>query len=126
VGARVIAVGTGSEAQARQLMDRGMPYPCLVDPDARLHRALGIGRVGWRALLMPETYSSYWRAWRHGVRRGQVTGDWRRLSGVAILDAGGRLRWVHRAGTVGDYPPVTRLLDEVSRLRDEPAPARDG
>jgi len=122
LSARVIAVGTGAEFQARRLMDEGMPFPCLVDPDARLYRALGIGRLGWRALLMAETYASYWRAWRLGTRRGQVTGDWRRLSGVAIVDAAGRLRWLHRARTVGDYPAVARLLAEVARLRGETAP----
>ena len=117
LGARVVAVGTGSVAQARRLMDDGMPFPCLVDPDAAVHRALGIGRVDWRAALRADTYLNYWRAWRRGARQGQVTGDPRRLSGVALLDADGRLRWRYAASTIGDYPEAATVLSEIRRLR---------
>src|SRR3990167_6834204 len=90
LGARLVAVGTGSEAQAGELAARGLPFPCLVDATGALYEALGLGRVGWRTALDPATYASYWRAWRAGARRGRVTGDWRRLSGVAVLDAPAR------------------------------------
>ena len=112
----MIAVGTGAPYQARRLMDEGMPFPCLVDPAAELYRALGLGRLDWRALFDPRTYRAYWEAWRRGARRGRITGDWRRLSGVAILDAGGRLRWLHRSETVGDYPPIATVLAALRRL----------
>jgi AhpC/TSA antioxidant enzyme len=115
LGARVVAVGTGADFQARRLMRDGMPFPCLVDADAALYHALGIGRIEFRAVLDPATYANYWRAWRRGARQGRVTGDPRRLSGVAILDAAGRLRWRHAASTVGDYP---RLMSVVERLRE--------
>ena len=116
LGARVIAVGTGSTAQARRLMEAGTPFPCLVDPEARMHRVLGFPRLGWRAVLNPATYLNYWRAWRRGARQGEITGDPRQLSGVAIVDADGRLRWRYAARTVGDYPPLTEVLAEISRL----------
>ena len=115
LGARVIAVGTGSAAQARRLMEGGIPFACLVDPEARTHEALGLGRVGWRTILAPATYVNYWRAWRHGARQGRITGDPRRLSGVAIIDAAGRLRWRYAARTIGDYPPIERVIAEVKR-----------
>ena len=115
LGARVIAVGTGSAAQARRLMDTGTPFPCLVDADRRLYRALDLRRVGLGTVLDPRTYLNYWRAWRRGARQGQVTGDPRQLSGVALLDAGGRLRWRHVSRTIGDYPPLTRVLAELRR-----------
>lgn len=116
LGARVIAVGTGADFQARRLMAEGMPFPCLVDPELRLYRALGLGRVGWRTLLRLDTYLNYVRAWLRGARQGAITGDTRQLSGVAILDAGGRLRWLHRSQTVGDYPPLATVLAEVRRI----------
>jgi hypothetical protein len=97
-------------------MEEGSPFPCLVDAEASLYRWLGFGRVGLRTLLDPHTYANYWRAWRRGARQGRITGDPRRLSGVAILDARGRLRWRHQATTIGDYPPIARVLDEVRRL----------
>ena len=116
LGARVTAVGTGSLAQARRLMDAGMPFPCLVDADARLYRALGFPRLGWRAAFTPATYRNYWRAWRRGARQGALTGDPRQLSGVAILDASGRLQWRYPSRTIGDYPLLTDLLAEIRRV----------
>jgi hypothetical protein len=115
LGARVVAVGTGSAEQARRLTDTGTPFPCLVDADRRLYRALGLGRVGLRTILDPATYLNYWRAWRRGNRQGEVTGDPRQLSGVAIVDADGRLRWRHVARTIGDYPAVSAV---IAMLRD--------
>ena len=116
LSARVITVGTGAEFQARRLMDDGMPFLCLVDPDARLHQALGIGRLGLGAVLNPRTYANYWRAWRRGARQGMITGDPRRLSGVAILDSDARLAWRHRSATIGDYPPIATVLAELARV----------
>jgi alkyl-hydroperoxide reductase/thiol specific antioxidant family protein len=116
LGARVIAVGTGSAAQARHLMDTGTPFPCLVDADRRLYRALDLRRVGWSTVLDPATYLNYWRAWRRGARQGDVTGDPRQLSGVALLDADGRLRWRHVSRTIGDYPPLPDVLAALRRI----------
>ena len=116
LGARVIAVGTGSAAQARHLMNTGTPFPCLVDAEGWLYRALDFRRVGWRTLVDPATYLNYWRAWRRGARQGRVTGDPRQLSGVAVLDADGRLRWRHVSRTIGDYPPLPEVLAALRRL----------
>ncbi len=110
LGARVVAVGTGSAEQARRLADTGTPFPCLVDADRRLYQALGLGRVGLRTVLDPATYVNYWRAWRRGNRQGEVTGDPRQLSGVAIVDADGRLRWRHVSRTIGDYPALSAVI----------------
>jgi hypothetical protein len=90
----------------------------LVDREAGLYRVLGIGRVGVRAFLDLRTYLNYWRAWRRGARQGRITGDPHRLSGVAILDAEGRLAWRHLASTVGDYPPLSAVLAALRHLAD--------
>jgi hypothetical protein len=113
LGARVVAVGTGSIAQARRLMETGTPFPCLVDAPQRLYRLLGLRRVGVATLLDPATFANYWRGWRRGARQGKVTGDPRQLSGVALLDAAGRLRWRHVSRTVGDYPALTDVLELI-------------
>jgi hypothetical protein len=115
LGADVVAVGTGSIAQARRLMETGTPFSCLVDPERRLYRLLGLRRVGVATLLDPATYRNYWLSWRRGARQGKVTGDPRQLSGVAILDAAGRLRWRHISRTVGDYPPIPAVLAALRR-----------
>jgi hypothetical protein len=115
-GADVVVVGTGAAFQARALMEDGMPFRCLVDPSASLHRVLGFGRVGWRLALRPDTYLNYVQAWRRGARQGAITGDPRQLSGVAILDAAGKLAWRYGARTIGDYPPLAALLAALDRV----------
>jgi hypothetical protein len=118
LGARVVAVGTGSAAQARHLIEAGTPFPCLVDPGLRLYRALGFGRIGWRVVLDPATYANYARAWRRGARQGAITGDPRQLSGVAVLDGEGRLRWRHSSRTIGDYPSLADVLAALGRAAE--------
>jgi hypothetical protein len=115
LGAGAIAVGTGADFQARRLMEDGVmgrpvPFPLLVDPEANLYRALGLGQVGWSHWLRPDVAVRYVRAWRGGARQGKVTGDARRLSGVAVVDPDRRLRYLHRSTTIGDYPPIADLL----------------
>lgn len=115
LGVGVIAVATGSEAQAERLMSEGSPFPCLVDRDRRLYGALGLGRLGLGAVFRLETYANYVRAFRRGARQGARTGDWRQQSGVALFDAEGRLAWVHRASALGDYPAISQLMTVLRR-----------
>ena len=109
-GANVLAIGTGAAYQAEHLMRDGMPFECGVDSEANFYRAVGIGRVGPTEWLRPSVVTRYMRAFRRGGRQGRVTGDWRRLSGVAIVDRDRTLRSLHRATNVGDYPPVADVL----------------
>jgi len=114
--ASIIVVGTGAAWQAERLMADGMPFECLVDPDANLYRALGIGRVGVTEWLRPSTIRRYVRAFGRGARQGRLTGDWRRLSGVAIVGADRRLAWVYRADGVGDYPAIIEIERALRRF----------
>lgn len=120
LGARVIAIGTGADWQAQRLMDEGMPFPCLVDPEANLYRALDIGRMGWADLLRPDLWRNYIDAFRHGGRQGRVTGDIRRLSGIAIIDPERTVRWLHRSATAGDYPPLAVVLTALADITRTP------
>lgn len=109
-GARLLVVATGAGYQAQRLMDDGYPAECLVDPAASLYTALGIGRIGPQEWLKPTVIRRYVRGWRAGSRQGRVTGDWRRLSGVAVVGSDRALRYLHRSDAVGDYPPVDEVL----------------
>jgi hypothetical protein len=103
-------------------MDSGMPFPCLIDPDARLYAALGIGPIEWHEWLKPGVWGNYVRALRRGSRPGRVTGDPRRLSGVAMIDPDRHVRWVYRSRVPGDYPLIDTVLDVVRRTADANAP----
>lgn len=114
LGARAIAVATGADFQARRLMDQGVPFPLLLDPDRNLYRALDLGHIAWWRWATPRTWRLYLRSARR-ARQGRLTGDLRQTPGVAIIDTDRRLRWVHRGTTLGDYPPLEEVL---GALRD--------
>ena len=121
LGAGVVAVATGAVFQAKALMDEGIPFPCLVDEKARLYEALDIGRLGVRQLVDPRTYGKYVAAWRRrGARQGQMTGDPRRLSGLAVFDADARLWWSYVSQVIGEYPPLDDVMDQLRRAIVDP------
>ncbi len=92
-------------------------YECLVDPDRALYRTLGLGRVPWHQWLTPELWRNYLGAFRRGGRQGAITGDWRQLSGVAIVAPDRRLMYLHRSHTVGDYPDIATVLHHLGSPR---------
>jgi hypothetical protein len=116
MGGSVVVVGGAAPYQARDLMDGGVPFPCLLDPDHRLFAALDLDRIPWRVLLWPRTYVNYLRGARH-ARPGRISwSNALQRPGVVVLDSQGRLAWAHRGGTVGDYPSVDEVVAQVGRL----------
>ena len=116
MGGSVIAVGGAAAYQARHLMATGIPFPCLLDPEHRLFAALDLYRIPARAWLWPRTYRNYLKAARH-ARQGRIS--WPNAlqrPGVVVLDAQGRLAWAHRGQTLGDYPPVTEVVEQLRRV----------
>ncbi len=109
LGARVIGVGTGADFQARHLMESGVPFPLLVDPERNLYRALELEHIAFKKWFQPSTWTRYFRGARRG-RQGKLTGDLRQTPGVAIIDPQPRLRYLHRGTTLGDYPPIEDVL----------------
>ena len=122
LGADVLAVGTAAGWQAAALMDGSggrvaMGFPCVVDPDHNVYRTFGFGRVRWWQWLTPALWRNYLRAFGRGSRQGKVTGDVRQLPGVVIVGRDRRVQYVFHARTVGDYPPISRLLDALREAR---------
>lgn len=115
IGARVVGVATGADYQARQLIEAGVPFPLLLDPDRNLYRALGLDHIRWHRFLQPATWRRYLRASR-GARQGRLTGDLRQAPGVAIIDTERRLRYLHRGTTLGDYPPLEEVLAALREI----------
>ena len=117
-GADVLAVGTAAGWQAAALMDGHgeqppLGYQCAVDPDHNLYRALGLGRVRAYEWLTPRLWRNYVSAFGRGARQGRVTGDIHQKPGLAVIAPDRTLRWLHRATTVGDYPPIASVLDAL-------------
>lgn len=113
----MVAVATGADWQAERL-GRELGLVCLLDPDRRLYRALGIRRVRpweWLTWRMWRRYlrafvDRYLRRRHRRARQGRITGDPTQLPGVLVLDPAGRVVYLHRGEALGDYPPVGEVV----------------
>ena len=122
LGADVLAVGTAAGWQAAALMNGAggrvaLDFPCVVDPAHNVYQMFGFGRVRWWQWLTPALWRNYLRAFGRGSRQGKVTGDVGQLPGVVIVDRDRRVQYVFRARTVGDYPPISQLVDALREAR---------
>ena len=119
-GAQVIAVGQGTGAEAAAAARRHrITYPVLGDPGHQSYRTLGLGRTGWWGL----TFAPFLEDLRGSVenlRRADLRAsanprsDVRRLGGALVVDASGRIRFLHRSQTTTDVPKTATLLAALS------------
>lgn len=118
-GVGVVGVGGAADYQARHLMDHGIGFPLLLDPDHRLYAALDVRRIHWWMLLWPRTWWYYVRAARR-ARQGRITGHPLQAPGFVILDTDRTVRFLYRGRTLGDYPPVTEIVTAARALGHVP------
>lgn len=114
----MIGIGPTADYQAQALLDQGMPFPLLLDPDNLLRTAVGADdRFSIRELLNPQAAVTYWRAAR---QRGNSDPDWSQTTErpvVLVLDERLDVTWTYIGKKLGDYPSVDRILtalDETS------------
>jgi peroxiredoxin len=120
-GAEVVAVGTGSVRHAAAFVaDESVPFPVLVDDDARAAGAASVRRVGFFRLLTD-------RRSREGAKRARAAGHrihkaGRRvtqLGATFVIGPGEQVRYEH----VDDHSADHASLDDV--LAALPTPAAD-
>lgn len=122
MGVGLIGVGGAAGYQARHLMTHGVGFPLLLDPEHRLYEALNIRRIRWWKLLSVLTWWKYLRAARR-ARQGRITDHPLQAPGLVILDRDGAVGFLHRGETLGDYPPIPRLVEAARQVADgTPAP----
>jgi peroxiredoxin len=81
------------------------------DPARALYGALGFERASFaRVWLHPAVWWRYGALIARGRRPHPPGQDVYQLGGDAVLDAGGRLRWVHASAGPEDRPAVDELL----------------
>ena len=67
----MVAIGTGNPSMARGFIeDYRIPYPVLIDADARAAKAAEIVRIPFWKMFHPASYAGTRRAWRAGHRIG--------------------------------------------------------
>ncbi len=127
-GAQLIAVGQGTGAEAAAAARRhGVGFPCLGDPGHASYRSLGLGRTGWFGLTLAPFLEAPRQAFRN-LKQADLRAsasprsDVRRLGGAMVVDASGRIRFLHRSATTTDVPATDALLGALEACR----PARPG
>jgi hypothetical protein len=98
-----------------------LPFPVLGDPERGLYRALGLGRASRaRVWLDPRVLRRYAALIARGRRPAPPAAgeDTLQLGGDAVLDADGRLRWLHRSRGPEDRPAVDDLVAASHASRD--------
>ncbi len=113
-GVTVIGVATREDYQARRLMESGVPFELLLDPDDTLRRALGIaGRFPPWNLLDPRGALDYLRAVRQARSFDPIWAEATQRPGVVLLDVDLAVRWSHVGSRIGDYPAVAEILSAI-------------
>lgn len=118
-GVRLVGVGGAADYQARHLMDHGIEFPLLLDPEHTLYQALDVRRIHWWMMVHPATWRNYLLAARR-ARQGRITGHPLQAPGLAIVDTDGAIRFLHRGKTLGDYPSIADIRAAVGRLATSP------
>ena len=109
-GARVAAIGMGDIEEATAFAaSNPAPFPLLVDPARRSHRAIELTRGTWTTVVGPHV-------WVRGIQATATHGlavarqDPRQLGGAVVIGRGGEMRLVHRSKSSGDNLAVDRLV----------------
>ena len=114
-GAEVVAVGTGSVRHAAAFVaDEHIPFPVLVDDDARAARAASVRRVGFFRLLTDRRSRAGAKRAREGGHRIHKAG--RRvtqLGATFVIGPGDELRYERLDDHSADHAPLEAVLSAL-------------
>ncbi len=115
LGANVIAVGGSADYQAKALQP-DFPFPLLLDSEHVVRERVGLGTLSAMQMLSPKSVWRYLRSIRSHTAPGRITSDREQTPGVVIADTDLAVAWIHRGGSLGDYPSIATVRDEIARL----------
>ena len=96
--------------------EMALDVPLYGDPERAVYDAFGFGRASVaRVWLDPRVWWRYARLRLRGRRFARIEQDTLQLGGDAVLDAGGRLRWIRRSRGPEDRPSVDELISATAR-----------
>jgi hypothetical protein len=90
----------------------------LSDPSRLAYEAFGFGRGSFaRVWLDPRVWRRYARLIRAGHRLEAAHEDTRQLAGDVLVDADGRIRWIHHGRGPVDRPSIETIAAVLRRAR---------
>jgi len=121
-GAAVMAVGQGTGEEARRFFEKWeISIPSLGDPGAVAYQAYGMLRGTWweivfRSLLTEPVETLRLIAKADMAGAALHASDPQRLPGVAIIERGGRLRFIHRAKETREMAEGSEIFAALDTL----------
>ncbi len=111
-GAEVVAIGTGSVKHAAAFVaDEDVPFPVLVDDDARAARAASVRRVGFFRLLTDRrSRAGAKRAREDGHRIHKAGRRVTQLGATFVIGPGERVLYEHLDDHSADHAPLDEVL----------------
>jgi peroxiredoxin len=111
-GADVVAVGTGNVKYAEAFVaDEHLPFPVLVDDDARAARAAAVRSVGFFKLLVDrESFQGMRRARAGGHRIHKSGTRVTQLGATFVVGPGNHVRYEHVDRNSADHAAVDEVL----------------
>ncbi|MBW2384725.1 MAG: hypothetical protein JRG92_13900 [Deltaproteobacteria bacterium] len=121
-GAQVIAIGQGTGVQAAHYASKwNVDLPILGDVKAAAYQAYGMLRGSWWTVVVRSMIIDPIETLRL-IAKADMTGaalpaaDVLRLPGMAIVEKGGRLRFLHRAEETKDMPENATVFEKLDQL----------
>ena len=110
-----MAVAPAAFYQAVALQPK-LPFPLYLDPEQKLSDIFKLRRptlLAW--IINLPAWMRYLRALLRNRRQYRITGHFSNVPAVAIVDAHGSIEYLHRGGSIGDYPAVADVIERLRR-----------
>jgi peroxiredoxin len=119
LGAEVLVISFAPPQRVRTYVtEYPQPFPVVSDPSLAAYSAFALERAPMRSMLRPGVIGRYLLHIFHGwwPKRSAAGEDVRQLGGDFLLDADGKLRYVHPSAEPTDRPSAAELLEQVRKL----------
>jgi len=94
-----------------------VPFPVLSDVSRQAYTAFGLQRGRASTIWSLATAKSYLRSILHGRLPRLPRGDLTQLGGDVVLDADGRIVFVHRSQNPADRPTIETIVTAIRRAK---------
>ena len=113
-GTKVVAIGMGRPDMAAFFRDQfDIPFTLLVDHEKQTYRALQIKKGTWFDVSGPQNWARFAKAFLSGKGVAKPEQDPLQMGGVAVVQQGGRISFIHRSEASADNLPIDDLLEEL-------------
>ncbi len=94
------------------------PFILLADPDRNAYSYFGLKRMPWYRVFSLSTLWLYFKLLREGKKiQSYGKDDYFQAGGDFLLNRDGLVLFAHRSHDPADRPSVSKLLEEVSKVR---------